>query len=376
LPYKQYAYEKANSIDFKDSVDLREENMISFPTDSVMPLSTHSLEIFTDSALRRYFTMLNEYNGSIYVYDYDTRKFLRKILLYYKGKDSVGNPEYYSYHFLNFDSIVICNKWFGRVYLVNPAGHVLGMYQFGMPLNGLQVTGPDPSAERPMFVVGRQLYLPGRLFDLNTKDHTRLMTALTVDLESKSQHRFLPRPAFYNTGTWSPNQFELYQTYDNLRHLITYSFAADPYVIQTDLQGKILSRHYLGSKYFDTIKPFLPEMLPENQIDLDTLEEYDYISPSFNKIIFDPYRNVYYRTTRLALTKDQYVNANQRFFPKETIIICDTAFRKIGETMLPDRTYNTQMIFVTSEGLHIAKLPEKQPAEDKLEFSIFKLVKK
>jgi hypothetical protein len=371
-----YPYQSANSAEFTDSLSLVADSEIRFPIDTSTPLTTHSLEIFKDRDQHRYLAMLNEFKGIINVYDYDSRRLFKKIPLYYSGPDAVGNPEYCSFHLINWDSIVICDKWTGQVHLIDRNSKILRTYPLQMPHGIDKVTGPEPSAERPMFMEGSRLYLPGRLFDLSIRDHSKLKSAIAVDLRSGGEYRYLPRPALYNQGTWSDMQYELYMTYNSDLHDIVYSFAADPYVFGTDLQGNLLFQRYLGSKYFDTIPPYLRERKFEKDLDFHQLIAGNYLNPLYNEIIFDPFHKVYYRTTWLPLTRAEYENPQKRAFRKESIIIADTSFRKIGEVLLPPGRYNTKMIFLTKEGLVIAGSPESQEDDSHISFTTFKLTQK
>jgi Domain of unknown function (DUF4221) len=371
-----YPYQALNSSEFKDSLSLAEDGEIRFPIDSLTPLTTHSLEIFTDHDQHRYLAMLNENRGIIDIYDYDSRQAFKRILPYYQGPNGIGNPEYCSFHIINWDSIIICDKWSGQIHLIGGNAKILRTVSLEMPHGVLQVTGPDPSTERPMFIAGSRLYIPGRLFDLNVRDNSRVLSAIGVDMQSGKEYRWLPRPALYNQGTWSDMQYELYMTYNSDLHEIVYSFSADPYVFGTDLQGRPLYQRYLGSKYFDTISPYLREKKFDKDVNFHELLGANFLHPLYNKIIFDPFHKVYYRTTLLPLTRNEYEDPQKRVSRKESIIISDTGFKKIGEVMLPPRQYNTKMIFVTKEGLVIAKSPENQEDENHISFTTFKLVKK
>ena len=58
-----------------------------------------------------------------------------------------------------------------------------------------------------------------------------------------------------------------------------------------------------------------------------------------------------------------------------SIIILDKDFKKIGETMFPDYTYNSNIMFIHEDGLYISDSHYLNPefSDDELSFRLFKL---
>ena len=99
-------------------------------------------------------------------------------------------------------------------------------------------------------------------------------------------------------------------------------------------------------------------------------------SPSYHNIMYDKYRDVYYRIAELPYEFKQ----NESIFetPKGrefSIIIFDKNFNIIGETKFPGNKYFYKMSFVGRDGLYISENNEANPGfdEDKLVFACFKL---
>lgn len=91
-------------------------------------------------------------------------------------------------------------------------------------------------------------------------------------------------------------------------------------------------------------------------------------SPSYENILFDPYRKVYYRFFRLPDTSyTPSVRGNNKPIG---IIILNEKFEKQKEFMLPKNKYDLNNCFVSENGLHIQKMTE---SEDELVFDIFML---
>lgn len=99
-------------------------------------------------------------------------------------------------------------------------------------------------------------------------------------------------------------------------------------------------------------------------------------NPSYHNIMYDKYRNVYYRIARhpyqLEANESPFDDPNGQEF---SIIIFDKDFNIIGETKFPGNKYLYKMSFVGRDGLYISENNLANPDfdEDKLVFACFKL---
>ena len=99
-------------------------------------------------------------------------------------------------------------------------------------------------------------------------------------------------------------------------------------------------------------------------------------SPSYHNIMYDKYRDVYYRIAEFPYESKQ----DESLFGTPTarefsIIIFDKDLNIIGETKFPGNKYFYKMSFVGRDGLYISENNEANPEfdEDKLVFACFKL---
>ncbi len=99
-------------------------------------------------------------------------------------------------------------------------------------------------------------------------------------------------------------------------------------------------------------------------------------SPSYHNIMYDKYRDVYYRFVELPYELKQnespFDDPRGREF---SIIIFDKDFNIIGETKFPGNKYFYKMSFVGRDGLYISEnnLANPEFDEDKLVFACFAL---
>ena len=99
-------------------------------------------------------------------------------------------------------------------------------------------------------------------------------------------------------------------------------------------------------------------------------------NPAYHNIMYDKYRDVYYRIVELPYELKQ--NESPFDTPKGrefSIIIFDKDLNIIGETKFPGNKYLYKMSFVGRNGLYISENNEANPEfdEDKLVFACFKL---
>ena len=99
-------------------------------------------------------------------------------------------------------------------------------------------------------------------------------------------------------------------------------------------------------------------------------------NPLYTHVLYDKYRNVYYRFVELPyeLQDDEspFEEPKGREF---SVIVFDRNFQIIGETKFPGGKYFYKMSFVGRDGLYISEnnLANPEFDEDKLVFACFKL---
>lgn len=127
------------------------------------------------------------------------------------------------------------------------------------------------------------------------------------------------------------------------------------------------------SKYIDKVSPlgYQPDnLIQSNKINCEV--------PMYRNLIYDEYREVYYRLvypqTEMEKNEDYYevFQFGRKAF---SIIILNKDFEIIGETLFPEYTYVSGMMFVRKDGLYISDSHYKNPSfnENVLSFRRFEL---
>lgn len=194
-----------------------------------------------------------------------------------------------------------------------------------------------------------------------------------LELEKDMSHyrHFGEYPELYahnNMGTtsqhWTP---KISRSSDNQHVIVGFSATPDIYIYEpsTD-QGRWVTAK---SAYVDSIP--LPFTSLDRNYFVQSESYYEFAQHShYDQIIYDQWRNVYYRFVGLGLN-DRSIEYRPFIFnlKKFVIMVMDTSFNVIGEQPIGDG-YNMYHYFVTPDGLFIES---KDSNETKATFTCFKL---
>jgi hypothetical protein len=101
------------------------------------------------------------------------------------------------------------------------------------------------------------------------------------------------------------------------------------------------------------------------------------LSPFYRGILYDKYRDVYYR---FAVSKgNEKAPLHQtRYHADISVIILDSDFKWIGETILPKNVYSYKFWFVGQDGLYISKSHpfNENISENTMSFGVFSIAAK
>lgn len=100
---------------------------------------------------------------------------------------------------------------------------------------------------------------------------------------------------------------------------------------------------------------------------------------SYGRIVYDKYRNVYYRFAYPPCTIDDYsgdyldlLRSGRKNF---SVMILDNQLNPVGETVFPAYTYNPNLFFILEDGVYISLNHIKNPgySDDTLRFQRLEL---
>jgi hypothetical protein len=229
----------------------------------------------------------------------------------------------------------------------------------------------------PPVKVGKVILFPN-IFQGTVEDRPvkskNIPALLKVDLEDQKISTLSARSEVYDKGyRISGDNSYCFATYNKHQKLIVYNFRQDHNIYTINAENNLES-HFVGSKYFSTI-PALSDRfedgLRKEYQQGEAVRYHILASPKYDKILYDPWRRLYYRFALLPRTQEDY-NADRYNF-KKSIIIIDEKFNKVGETIIPQGQYMTNIAFVSKDGLMIAKETEN---EGEIVFGIFETKEK
>lgn len=185
------------------------------------------------------------------------------------------------------------------------------------------------------------------------------------DLETQKLSCFVAYPKEYEHNFGGGLFRWVYADYNSKERRIIISFPASHslYVYDIDNLEKEVS-FYAGSRFIESIKYLKsPKMFP---IDAETKVRHFAETPSYSRVIFDPFREVYYRIAEQGTVYEGMVGWSKEI----SVIVLDKTFKIIGETFVGKCLSNYRYaIYVDQEGL---KIPV-QSSEDVLIFKNYEL---
>jgi hypothetical protein len=233
-------------------------------------------------------------------------------------------------------------------------------------------SAPMVSTEEPMYVLNNKAYISTEYGNRKIKDQTSIKSFIILDLSSGHVSRLVPRPNLYNEGAWGMNYilYRMCTAYNSKTGDFVFNYGADPFLYVTDLNHPV-KKYFVGSKNFKNIEP----MDNSDEDDMEKSTKYEFTTPWYYNIIFDPTQNLYYRIAFRPLTDVEFDNENIKFNRPFSVIIANNNFKKIGEFKMPENTFTFYNYFVNKEGFHIMLNPNLQKSEDSIYYVRFKIKK-
>ncbi|MDR1557078.1 MAG: DUF4221 domain-containing protein [Tannerellaceae bacterium] len=350
---------------------VKSEATLSFPLDDRTKNFILALFPYTDEDGTEYLTFQNQGRNELLFYKMNTQQLAFKINPELQGNQGVGRTIGYYIH--NSDSIFLTSAGTGRITLIDRDARIKDRFRFSRTDNGapLQLYNSITSTYKPMVVLDNKMYIcpePNRGEKINP-------VCATIHLSSHSVQALpgFPYPVYpeldkkaRSTGV----EMEFSRCYNGRQFIYSFFYEEDVYVTSSDHTS--VERVRIKSKYINRVN--LPE---EYNLTMEKLCEL----PKYGNLLYDPYREVYYRIAYPGTELEKGVRAmellqyGRRNF---SIILLDKDLHILGETLFPDYTYNSTLLFIREDGLYLSASHFMNPefSDDLLVFHRFDLVKK
>lgn len=323
------------------------DKKISFALDTKTRSAIWTLLPYTDKDEQEYLTLQGFDSNTIHFYDINTGEHKLKIETALEGPDGVGR--FCGYYIHNLDSIYLTPIYGDEVILIDRNAHVKSRISIkkaedGTPFNICSFTHYSCTQLK-----GDSLYF---IAEANRRiEHAPIAAALNIHTGKINTYQ----PEYDKFPNQNPQKKFGWEGYINRCFNGTnyvYSFDFIEELLVASPSQDQMTRVPAKSRYIDKVK-----MLD----DFGNLTMQDGVeNPNYGTIVYDPYREVYYRIAYPATEigrklKDREALELIQFGRKKfAIMVFNKDMELIGETMMPDYTYNSSLLFVRKDGLYIS----------------------
>jgi hypothetical protein len=189
---------------------------------------------------------------------------------------------------------------------------------------------------------------------------------IRMSISGDDQENFGVWPSEYRSGV--PYRDYYPQRCSNGKGKMIYGFSASDtiYVLKN---GKLVSSHECKSKFMTERRPYPDDSTGH----FSFLEKYDVTEPRYTGLIFDPYRNYYYRIVHHAIEYEEPggMTVHTYFDKPWSIMVLDEQFNVLNEIKM-DQSRFIPVVFPVKEGMLIKKRQDKNAALPVC-FSLFKI---
>ena len=368
---KQIDKKKTQVIrEFPNKMTLTAPVVTQFELDSVTAPYIGCMQYIFDTSFSgsNMLAFLNEETGSIYLNDMKSKKIIKRIEPDVPLKQLKKSIQ--GFYYLNKDSIFLF-EFRPNILLINDLGKVQKIFKIQMPKGDrhqqLACRGVTVETKNPAYVSNGKLYFSSMVVGKLSENEKR-STQLVLDLKTNNVSVGAPVfPENYSNNYGGLHYFIFSSAINELTNRIVYSFPASDSIAVNSLSNQDIKKCYAGSKHVGEI----PEFKESDFADAPSGAEGEYFmrTPSYGPVLFDRYRNLYYR---LAFLPVEVKNAlyEEKNAPTKTIsvIMMDSAFRYLGEQVLEKNKFWPNSAFVSKEGLNIQN---KTSYDSTLDFSLF-----
>lgn len=349
---------------------VRSDQTLAFTLDDKTKNVTPFLSYYRDKKGKEYIVLqsysMQSRSNKFYFYDKDSQELAFKIEPEIEGSNGVGRV--LGCYIQDWDSLYLTSLFEPEIIRINKDCQILEKINYEEANDGTRLYNSSFLSFRTATLMGRDLYIysdPNRLIE---KDYV----SATINLDTKEIRAL---PFVYPDYPGSSVKLKRYglegsysRSFDGQRFV--YSFIYDESVYVANIAHDSIRKVSVKSEYIDQVQ--LPDELTAQAIDFCQ-------NAMYGDLIYDPYREVFYRIAYPSTTIEKGVKAMELIeYGRKTfsIIILDKELNKLGETLFPNYTYNSRQLLVLPDGLYICNSHFMNPdfSDDILSFIRFDLV--
>lgn len=350
---------------------------ISFEIDEETKMPYRFITSFTDTGGSDFMCIQNGTKPELLIYAAQTGKLERKIKLSTEGDQAIVGG-FLGCYIQDFNHIYLVSLYTNTIHVVDTSGVTKQKIDFSQSDSGQLLIPFENSCRYRMCLVDNKIYIPQTL---NRILGERIIEDSPIGAVIDTvNHRIAALPMKHpklitkdDIGTAAAAGAEFSSCFNG--KTFVYAFAFEEVVRQTTPEHNAVNTSVAKSRYIDKI-----EVIQFKNQEFDYVLRQSCEHASYGSIVYDKYRNVYYRIafpgTQLEPNEDYlgiYRFGRKRF----SIMILDEDLQPIGETLFPDYTYNPNLYLLLPDGLYLSTSHIKNPkySDDELRFERIELVK-
>lgn len=335
-----------------------------------IPLSlwNATFNVKADAKGRPLFQSYNREQNDIILIDLDSNK---KILTIKPAIDYKKAGRFVQFDVYKADSIFIVTE--DNVFIVNALGDIIYQKKVSPPLKderGEEIVLWDHNNQFPLFYNSKSKELLIRttcncwFMEPNYFKH-KIEGWLNLETGSIRQSDYSFPANHYTAHSYAQSVFP-YRVFRDSLSIVSFQSQDSLYVYNHNLQ-KLKS--YAGKSRYQSIDFISFDTANSN--DMERVKEYLIVNPIYQKLLYDPYRNVYYR----FFAKEQSLKGENgtynTIFSKELILmVFDSNFKIIDEKNIGNG-YAWFFSFVTPKGLYVRKYDAQKQKENNNNYEKF-----
>ena len=307
-------------------------------------------------------------NGKLFVFNMDNMKLETIIDPQKEGPNGLGGQVDGSF-IVNFDTIIVTIKGYHDViHVIDRNANLIKSINFDISYNPyLPISWIN---QNNTYYNNGYLVLPNwSASSEGWQEIEKYSLGYSYDFKTGSQENYpVNYPRLVLDGSDNPNNASMFIINDN-KTIVSFDHNHYLYVFNDSIWTPV----YAKSQYID--RPLQTQYV--NNIDFtDQIKRFIEL-PKYLSIVYDEYRKVYYRFVYPGedVNDRDDIMKQHEFYKTFSIMILDEDFNVIGETLMPEYTFNTFAFFINREGLWISTSHPDNPKfeEDVINFRLLEL---
>jgi hypothetical protein len=286
---------------------------------------------------------------------------VRKIKIDTEGNRGIAGG-FLGYNMVDLNTIFISGLHLPILFLVDSVGNIRQKIDYSKTDDSQLVLPCYFTPAKQMYHVDQVYYLPQPVNPMYRQEMLE-KSPICVSLDTVNQSvralpmRFPPLISFADISTSGGSGSDYSRCFNGKEFV--YSFNYSDILYRTSPLHKEIEEKAVKSRYIAETKVIRMKSTDANEVMKASCE-----SPSYGNIIYDKYRNVYYRIAYIKTTLDDKDNPFDIYFSGRkvfSIMVLNEDLEIIGETLFPEYTYNSNLYFVLEDGLYLSTSHIRNP---------------